>query len=498
MRRYLPESLKGLLLLNEGAFVVLLLVTAAVGVLSAWHWHQSFREAVRINALLQGAERIRGDMYGQVEEVIRARLTEDPSVLDRYTPFGERIDRRFQQLQRLTRDEDERRALRYLRDSYQVVLADMNKVFTDPYDVTDAARMKLLDRAHEEWMLADFESALTVFGEILARRQQELEEALGRWTRVASVLYPLPLALALLVVVLSVRRLHRHVLRPMEALTRNVQHLSRGDLERRLAEAGVQEVRGLARAFNDMARDLAASRDAQIAAERQAALGALVPVVAHNIRNPLASIRATAQLLDARESAEELLETRQAIIDSVDQLERWVRTLLSYLHPLQPRRQTMRLGRVLDGACALIHPRLQQRGLRLERTGRDRDRECPVDPDLLEQALYGLLNNAVEASPEGAVITLGLDGAPGGDAAVVFIEDRGPGMSFEPRPTDLGPGPTTKPYGTGLGIPFAFKVVQAHGGDLSFQRGEAGGTRVTVTLPAASGSDVHAAAPAAT
>lgn len=95
MRRYLPESLKGLLLLNEGAFVVLLLVTAAVGVLSAWHWHQSFREAVRINALLQGAERIRGDMYGQVEEVIRARLTEDPSVLDRYRPFGERIDRRF-------------------------------------------------------------------------------------------------------------------------------------------------------------------------------------------------------------------------------------------------------------------------------------------------------------------------------------------------------------------------------------------------------------------
>ena len=58
------------------------------------------------------------------------------------------------------------------------------------------------------------------------------------------------------------------------------------------------------------------------------------------------------------------------------------------------------------------------------------------------------------------------------------------GMSFDPQPTNLSPGPTTKPYGTGLGIPFAFKVVHAHGGDLHFTPGDGGGTRVTVTFPA--------------
>jgi len=481
MSRFLPRSLKGLLLLNEGAFVALLLVTGGLGAWSAWHWQQSSTEAVRLNALLQGAERIRGDMYGQVEEVIRARLTEDPTVLDRYAPYGERIDRIFERLRRLVDGEDERRAVQYLHDAYRVVLVDMNKVFTDPYEVTGAARMKLLDRAHEEWMLADFESALTVFTSILARRQQILEAELSRWTRLAGVLFPMPLALALVVVVLSVRRLHRHILAPMEQLIADVRGLSQGDLDRRAREQGVEELHGLARSFNDLARDLAASRDALVAGERQAALGALVPVVAHNIRNPLASIRATAQLVDARESEADLLETRQAIIDSVDRLERWVRSLLSYLHPLEPQRRRVALGEVLDGACSLIRARAEQRGLRLLRAGPGCD--CDVDPDLVEQAVYGLLVNAVEASPEGGAVTLTLERAAG--ACVLHIEDQGPGMSFHPQPTNLSPGPSTKPYGTGLGIPFAFKVVHAHGGDIAYAAVAGGGTRVTLTLPRA-------------
>ena len=81
MRRILPRSLKGLLLLNESAFLVLVLVTATLTGLWTWFWTQSSQETARIETLGRLAERVRGDMYRQLHEVIHARLTENPAVL---------------------------------------------------------------------------------------------------------------------------------------------------------------------------------------------------------------------------------------------------------------------------------------------------------------------------------------------------------------------------------------------------------------------------------
>ena len=92
-----------------------------------------------------------------------------------------------------------------------------------------------------------------------------------------------------------------------------------------------------------------------------------------------------------------------------------------------------------------------------------------MDPNLVEQALYGLLLNAVEASPQGGCIRIDLQ--VGAQGAALTIADEGPGLAFEPRPHGMVPGPTTKRSGTGLGIPFAFKVCEAHGWTLSFERG---------------------------
>ena len=65
----------------------------------------------------------------------------------------------------------------------------------------------------------------------------------------------------------------------------------------------------------------------------------------------------------------------------------------------------------------------------------------------------------------------------------IIIDDQGPGMPFDPQPDSLSPGPSTKRFGTGLGIPFAFKVCQAHGGRIAFQRAPDGGTRVRLFVP---------------
>ena len=96
-------------------------------------------------------------------------------------------------------------------------------------------------------------------------------------------------------------------------------------MDKNLPEVGVEEVRQLSREINIIASVLARSREELKSNERQAALAKLVPVVAHNVKNPLASIRANAQLLTGDFSIEELKESKIAILTTVDKLTRWVR-----------------------------------------------------------------------------------------------------------------------------------------------------------------------------
>jgi signal transduction histidine kinase len=108
------------------------------------------------------------------------------------------------------------------------------------------------------------------------------------------------------------------------------------------------------------------------------------------------------------------------------------------------------------------------------------DREVPVDADLMEQAFYALITNAIDASPRGGRLRLKLVTGPA--QLRLHIEDEGPGLEFKPQPQDLMPGPTTKRRGTGLGIPVAYKIAEAHGWRLSFERPERGGTRAVISL----------------
>ena len=109
-----------------------------------------------------------------------------------------------------------------------------------------------------------------------------------------------------------------------------------------------------------------------------------------------------------------------------------------------------------------------------------------ADVHLLEQAIYGLLVNAVEASPRGGSIGVLLEKKS--DFAILTIRDHGPGMPFHPSPDSLNPGPTTKSFGSGLGIPFAFKVIDLHNASIEFNTPKNGGTEVIISLSVADGA----------
>ncbi len=104
-----------------------------------------------------------------------------------------------------------------------------------------------------------------------------------------------------------------------------------------------------------------------------------------------------------------------------------------------------------------------------------------TDQHLLEQVFYNLLLNAIEATPSHTKIEIHADIAE--QSLRILIADRGPGMPFIPDPRAISPGPTTKRFGTGLGIPFVFKVCEALTASITFKPRDNGGTLIEIEIP---------------
>ena len=215
--------------------------------------------------------------------------------------------------------------------------------------------------------------------------------------------------------------------------------------------------------------------------EKQAAMGLLVPMLAHNIRNPLASIRATAQIIDVPKKDNDTRESLDGIINTVDRLERWTGALLAYLHPIKPQLKLMQFESILEGALLPLTPKIREKNISVIKDTRQVHKELRTDEHLLEQMLYNLILNALDASPKNSTITI--HAALNQGSFICSISDQGSGMPFTPDPHTLSPGPSTKRFGTGLGIPFAFKVCEVLEGTIAFEAASPQGTRITLTFP---------------
>lgn len=217
--------------------------------------------------------------------------------------------------------------------------------------------------------------------------------------------------------------------------------------------------------------------------EHLARLGEMSAVLAHEIRNPLGTIKGFAQL--AGEKAEPgtraLLEP---VLDEVRQLERLVRDLLLYGRTPQPDARPLEWQVLAAELEAHARDAIGQRPIRFV---------CPreawrlrTDPDLLKQALMNLIRNAVEAleGAEGGEVRVSLTPGPRG-GAVIAVEDNGPGIPEHIRGKLFQPFHTTKAFGTGLGLSIARKLAESLGGELRLEPAAPHGTRAELALPRA-------------
>jgi len=473
------HSIQGSLLLHELSFVVLILVTASVGIVWAFAWQKSSEESLRLTAMNSHVQNVRGELYRQLKEVFDASFLSDVDAADEYDLYTRRINSFMQDLQLLAVDTQELEAANQIAVAYNRFHNETNKLLT-PTNLTQQQK-HLLDKQLEQYTFSELEAAFSGFEGLLQDKQRVLAENRQKWVSHITLLAPVPVLLAITLLLFSRRYVKNNVVRPLASVMQGARRISKGDLQHKIPHRGVDDLTRLADAINAMADELASNRDKLIEAKKQAALGELVPLVAHNIRNPLAGIRAASQVTQGETADPMIQDALRDIIIAVDRLERWVTSLLTYLHPLKPHFSSQKLIQVTDNALSLIELQLKDKQLALSRVGWQADAcQIPVDTNLMEQTLFNLVQNAIEASPNESDIKLIYQQQP--DKVILTIKDQGKGMKFDPVSEQVTDG-EAKRLGCGLGIPFALKVIKQHGGQLDYSNAEAGGTNVTITLP---------------
>ncbi len=221
-------------------------------------------------------------------------------------------------------------------------------------------------------------------------------------------------------------------------------------------------------------RDLERTQRALVQQEKLAAIGRVAAGVAHEVRNPLGVIRASAAMVqESFEREEDPYRACRFICEEIDRLNSLITALLTFSRPAELRREQVNLEKVIDRAAALAHDMLRGRGIALEREFAGEPAELSADPNLVAQVVYGLISNSAEALDGAGRIAVRLIHEVG--FACIEVADSGPGVSPDAAPQIFEPFFTTTATGTGLGLPMAERIVQAHGGSLRSLPGHGAG-----------------------
>jgi signal transduction histidine kinase len=253
-----------------------------------------------------------------------------------------------------------------------------------------------------------------------------------------------------------------------------------------LAESNRIEAERARAAADELARANERLREAEASVrrgERLAALGQLSAGLAHELRNPLSTIRTSAEMLTKRLEGSNAVAQELAgyIASEVDRTNLLVTRFLEFARPLQLRLSEVDVHALLDEAILNFQKQDPARPLTIHRAY---DPSLPTvqgDATLLERVFFNLIQNAADASPADGVVTVKTRAL--GSSLEVAVIDRGSGIRAEHREQIFNPFFTTKPSGVGLGLPIAAKIVDEHGGRMAVQSEQNQGSTFVVQLP---------------
>ncbi len=230
-------------------------------------------------------------------------------------------------------------------------------------------------------------------------------------------------------------------------------------------------------------RHLREAEAAKRRSDRLAALGQLSAGLAHELRNPLGTIKGSAEMLSrsvAREN-EIAREVAGFISSEVDRTNSLVTRFLEFARPLQLRLTPADLSHVIDRAISALERDVPAHQISVYKNYSPDVEPFPIDGELIERVFYNLLLNAAQATQPGGAITVKTRKVD--DTAEISVIDRGSGIDPKLIDTIFNPFVTTKPDGVGLGLAIVSKIVDEHGGRIAVESQPGKGSIFRVYLP---------------
>ncbi|UCF94812.1 MAG: PAS domain-containing protein [Desulfobacterales bacterium] len=220
--------------------------------------------------------------------------------------------------------------------------------------------------------------------------------------------------------------------------------------------------------------------------QRLASVGRLAAGVAHEIRNPLSSIKGFATYFKERyRDIPDDQQTANIMIQEVDRLNRVVGQLLEFARPVTVAYQPTVLKDLIENSVKLVERRAAEKKIVVKTHVSAQTEQGFVDPDRLNQVLLNLYLNAIEAMEEGGELTISLAANNANGEVRICVSDTGCGISRENLASIFDPYYTTKSTGTGLGLAIAHHIIEALDGKLDVESQPGQGTRFTILLPGA-------------
>lgn len=241
------------------------------------------------------------------------------------------------------------------------------------------------------------------------------------------------------------------------------------------------QLRGMVLTLRDQ-REIRAMEEALERSRRHAALGRMAAGIAHEIRNPLGTLKGFAQYFARAETTDpKAREYSQLMVDEVDRLNRTVSALLQFARPREPELAASDLNQLLRKAAAFVQADAEHQQVELVLDLPERPVRARVDPDLLLQMLLNLLQNSLAAVSAGGSVELGLEARQ--EEIEIRVRDTGKGMTAQERGQMFDPFFTTRKEGTGLGLAVVQQVVEQHNGRIDVETGAGSGTLIRIVLP---------------
>jgi signal transduction histidine kinase len=270
----------------------------------------------------------------------------------------------------------------------------------------------------------------------------------------------------------------------LNAVARAAEKKRLTDEKRRLEEEIKRYAEELESRVAERTAELVETHKRLVHQERIAALGRAAAQVAHEVKNPLAGLLLYS--LHLKSKAENFSDSEASlvdkIVDTINQLIRRVEQILGFARPVNLSPRPGELNQIINHVLELLRPQLTANKVEV-RLSLDQKSTAMIDEASMNGALMNLILNAIEAMPKGGTLSVTTDTT--GGTLRLEIADTGRGISEEEAKNIFEPFYTTKEQGLGLGMPYAKKIIEQHGGTISVESRVGEGTAISISLPVA-------------